>query len=64
MKSLFKKGVGSLAYRDRWHLFDQILVSQDRQTPRLFFLLKRLCIALVFSELQTENIKGILLGRK
>ena len=29
MEAFFKKGVGSLAYRDRWHLFDQILVDQD-----------------------------------
>lgn len=29
MKSLFKKGVGSLAYNDQWFLFDQILTSPD-----------------------------------
>lgn len=27
MLSLFRRGYGSLAYRDRWHLFDQILLS-------------------------------------
>ncbi len=26
--SLFKKGEGSLAFRDSWHLFDQILISK------------------------------------
>ena len=26
--SLFKKGIGSLAYRDSWNLFDQIIVSK------------------------------------
>lgn len=28
MYELFKKGVGSLAYRDAWNLFDQIIVSE------------------------------------
>jgi len=28
MFPMFKKGVGSLAYRDAWNLFDQIIVSQ------------------------------------
>lgn len=28
MYPMFKKGVGSLAYRDAWNLFDQIIVSQ------------------------------------
>ncbi len=28
MVELFKKGVGSLAYRDAWNLFDQIIVSE------------------------------------
>jgi exonuclease III len=26
---LFKKGIGSIAYNDSWHLFDQILLSKD-----------------------------------
>ncbi len=33
MESLFKKGVGSLAYRDRWNLFDQILFSKAWLDP-------------------------------
>ncbi|MEC7770595.1 MAG: endonuclease/exonuclease/phosphatase family protein [Bacteroidota bacterium] len=37
METMFKKGVGSLAYRDKWNLFDQLfmtanLVNQDRTT--------------------------------
>lgn len=28
MKGLYQGGMGSLAYRDSWHLFDQILVSE------------------------------------
>jgi predicted extracellular nuclease len=28
MQKLFREGVGSLAYRDRWNLFDQMIVSQ------------------------------------
>ncbi|WP_297691191.1 endonuclease/exonuclease/phosphatase family protein [uncultured Eudoraea sp.] len=29
MQSLYKKGNGSLAYRDQWNLFDQILLSKN-----------------------------------
>lgn len=29
MLNLYKNGIGSLAYRDRWYLFDQILVSSN-----------------------------------
>ncbi len=29
MEKLHKKGLGSLAYRDRWNLFDQILFTQN-----------------------------------
>lgn len=37
MEAMFKKGVGSLAYRDKWNLFDQIfftsnLVTENRET--------------------------------
>ena len=28
MLPLFRKGFGSLAYRDKWHLFDQILINR------------------------------------
>lgn len=27
MEKLFRKGMGSLAYRDRWHLFDQFILT-------------------------------------
>ncbi len=33
MEKLYKKGVGSLGYRDQWHLFDQILVSYELVFP-------------------------------
>ncbi len=33
MASLSKKGIGSLAYRDGWNLFDQILVSKPLLEP-------------------------------
>jgi len=37
MEAMFKKGIGSLAYRDKWNLFDQLfmtsnLVTKDRTT--------------------------------
>ena len=28
MYKLYKDGIGSLAYRDKWNLFDQIIISQ------------------------------------
>lgn len=41
MYSLFKEGIGSLAYRDSWNLFDQIIVSksllgEDKSSYKLF----------------------------
>lgn len=38
--ALYKKGIGTLAYRDSWSLFDQILVSESllsKQEDRFFF---------------------------
>ena len=58
MKSLFKKGVGSLAYRDRWHLFDQILVSQDRQTPTALFFVKAVVYSPSFLRTPNGKYKG------
>jgi hypothetical protein len=29
MEKLFKKGIGSLAYRDKWNLFDQIYFTAN-----------------------------------
>ena len=40
MQKLFKKGIGSLAYRDKWFLFDQILLYQELLTKKGIFLLK------------------------
>lgn len=34
MEGLFKKGAGSLAYRDTWSLFDQILLSAQLLQPQ------------------------------
>ncbi len=33
MTAYFRKGMGSLAYRDRWNLFDQILLSPSLMNP-------------------------------
>ena len=39
METLQEKGIGSLAYRDQWFLFDQILLSTHwLQDPNFFFL--------------------------
>ena len=40
MEKLFKNGVGSLAYRDRWFLFDQILLSEKFKTGKGLRFLK------------------------
>ena len=39
MESMQKKGLGSLAYRDRWFLFDQILISKNWLTKEGAFFL-------------------------
>ncbi len=31
--AMFKKGLGSLAFRDSWNLFDQILLSSNWRSP-------------------------------
>ena len=33
MEKLFRRGTGSLAYRDRWNLFDQMLFSESLVAP-------------------------------
>ena len=33
MEKLFRRGVGTLAYRDRWNLFDQMLFSKSLVDP-------------------------------
>lgn len=39
MEKLHRKGIGSLAYRDRWFLFDQILFSAPMNTAKgVFFI--------------------------
>lgn len=39
MEKLYRKGVGSLAYRDRWFLFDQILFTTSlMHTEGVFFI--------------------------
>ena len=58
MKKLFQKGIGSLAHRDRWHLFDQILVSQNWISKGGLNLLK----AAVFNPGFLINSEGKFLG--
>ena len=44
--SFYKKGLGTLAYRDAWSLFDQILVSESlvsRQDHRFFYYKASIC---------------------
>ncbi|MCE2613404.1 endonuclease/exonuclease/phosphatase family protein [Flavobacteriaceae bacterium D16] len=40
MEKLYNKGIGSLGYKDQWHLFDQILLSPnlvDQESGHYFF---------------------------
>jgi len=54
MQDLYKKGVGSLAYRDRWFLFDQILFTPAfMQADGVFFVEAR-----VFNPDFLKNKKG------
>jgi len=54
MTSLFKKGVGTLAHRDRWHLFDQILFDQELRSGEELLLLK----TAVFNPSYLRNPRG------
>jgi hypothetical protein len=40
MRILYKKGIGSIAHQDRWHLFDQILFTKNFLTPQRLRLKK------------------------
>ena len=33
MERLYRKGIGSLAYRDQWNLFDQIFLTANLVNP-------------------------------
>jgi len=57
---LFQKGIGSLAYRDKWNLFDQIIVSysllgKDKSTFKLY---KTLVFDKEFLKNQEGRYKG------
>lgn len=58
MKKLFKNGIGSLAYRDRWFLFDQILLSQNWYSKKNLVFFK----AAVFKPSFLINPEGKYLG--
>ena len=54
MKKLFLNGIGSLAFRDRWYLFDQILLSQNWHSKEKLVFLK----AAVFNPSFLRNPEG------
>ena len=64
MQKPFKKGVGSLAYRDKWFLFDQILVDQELLTKKGVSLLKTAVFNPPYLRNQNGKYKGILFGMK
>ena len=58
MQAFFKKGVGSLAYRDRWHLFDQILVDQYFLKKKAISMVKKAVFNLPFLKTPSGKYKG------
>jgi len=54
MLAMAKKGVGSLAYNDRWHLFDQMLFSLNWYNDPSLFLLK----TAVYSPPKLRTLRG------
>ena len=52
--TMAKKGVGSLAYNDRWHLFDQMLFSLNWYNDPSLFLLK----TAVYSPSKLRTLRG------
>lgn len=47
MELMAKKGMGTLAYNDRWHLYDQLLFSKNwTQQNGLFFIMAGIYIIL------------------
>lgn len=54
MEKTFKQGIGSLAYRDRWHLFDQLLFSINWQQNEDLYLMK----TALFNPLWLQTPKG------
>ncbi|MEP0264822.1 endonuclease/exonuclease/phosphatase family protein [Dokdonia sp.] len=56
MEPMFKKGIGTLAYRDGWNLFDQILVSEP--LIRKDFSSYRYYKASIYNKNYLSNPKG------
>jgi len=56
MGKFFKKGIGSLAYQDKWNLFDQIIITQsfiDKKQSGYRYLSSR-----VFNDLFLQETEG------
>jgi len=60
MESIYKKGEGSLAYRDQWNLFDQILLSKNliNKDRKLYTFWKAGIYHPRFLQTETGNYKG------
>ena len=60
MESLYKKGEGSLAYRDQWSLFDQILLSKNliNENRKSYTFWKTGIYHPSFLQTKTGNYKG------
>ena len=58
MEKLYQKGVGSLAYRDRWFLFDQILISSPFMQKKGVFFIDAKVFSPDFLKNKTGRYKG------
>ena len=58
MEKLHQKGLGSLAYRDRWFLFDQLLFTKSLRGPKGIFFIDAKVFSPDFLKNKTGKYKG------
>jgi hypothetical protein len=56
MEDIAKKGLGSLAYRDSWNLFDQIIISTE--LTKKYFSSYLLYQASIYNKIYLVNAHG------
>lgn len=58
MESLFKKGIGTLAWRDSWNLFDQMVCTDNMTTTKKEYDTYKLLSANVYNKEYLKNQSG------
>ncbi len=58
MEKMARQGIGSLAYNDRWFLFDQLLFSMNWQANKQLFLLKTAVFNPDYLRTKRSNYQG------